>query len=78
MRPMSSQGLSDAIWGLTICVGLSADFQPAPQQFRQEIAQFFTAADGAPTGAVQLIECAAGGLARAFADGRWHEFRHGR
>ena len=49
--------------------------KPAPQAFLQEQARHFTAADGAPTGAVQLIECPPDGTTRAFSGGQWYELR---
>jgi hypothetical protein len=54
---------------------LAADFSPAPQQFRQEIAQRFTVTNGLPTADIQLLELAADGQPRAFAGGRWSELR---
>lgn len=51
---------------------------PAPQAFLQEVALRFTAADGAPTGAVQLIECPAPGQPRALSAGQWYEWRGGK
>jgi hypothetical protein len=75
---MSSTFLGSAILGLTICAGVAAEFTPAAQQFQQEVAQHFSERDGAPTGPVQLVECAPGGLTRVFAGGRWYEFLAGR
>jgi hypothetical protein len=65
-----------AVLVLAIRAGLAADFQPAPQQFRQEIAQQFTEKDGAPTGAVALVDCSAGAV-RVFAWGNWYEYENG-
>jgi hypothetical protein len=60
------------------CAGfnlVAADFTPAPQHFRQEVAQKFADKEGLPSGAVQLIEKSPDGIVRAFAAGRWHEMR---
>jgi len=48
----------------------AADFTPAPQHFRQEIAQRFTE-PAQLAGPVQLLDCAAGAPVRAFAGGQW-------
>ena len=56
----------------------AAGFTPAPQQFRQEIAQRFTTAEGLPANDVQLVDLAAEGTPRAFAGGRWSELREGK
>jgi hypothetical protein len=69
--------LCSAALGLALQACLAADFQPAPQQFRQEIAQHFTGNDGAPTGSVTLVDCAVGGAVRVFAAGQWYEFENG-
>src|SRR5262249_46466972 len=45
--------------------------------FRQEVAHRFTGADGLPTSAVQLIECAPDGVTRAFISGDCYQFRDG-
>jgi hypothetical protein len=74
---MSSSLLASAVLGLTLCASGAADFTPAAQQFQQEVAQHFTERDGAPTGPVQLIECAPNGVNRVFATGQWYEFRDG-
>src|SRR5438876_9842888 len=52
-----------------------ADFTPAPQHFRQEVARRFSQADGLPAGAVQLIDCAPDNITRVFASGAWYQFR---
>ena len=75
---MSSTLLGGAIFGLTLCAGLAADFAPAAQSFRQEVALQFAERDGAPAGPVQLVECAASGAVRAFSAGQWYEFQSGR
>src|ERR1017187_9583080 len=75
---MSSSLRGGAALGLALCTSLAADFTPAAQQFQQEVAQHFTERDGAPTGPVQLVECTPGGTNRAFAAGKWYEFRCGR
>jgi hypothetical protein len=66
-------------WGVLFSIGpalaVAPPIEPAPQAFRQELARHFTAADGAPTGAIQLIECAPGGTTRAFSGGQWYELR---
>jgi hypothetical protein len=56
----------------------AADFVPAPQNFRQEIARAFTEKDGLSSAKVQLIDAAPDGIPRAFAAGNWHELRDGR
>ena len=56
----------------------AADFSPAAQEFSQEIAVRFGEADGLPAGPVQLLDRAADGQVRAFAAGKWFEFRKGR
>ena len=75
---MSSSLRGGAALGLALCTSLAADFTPAAQQFQQEVAQHFTERDGAPTGPVQLVESTPGGTNRAFAAGKWYEFRCGR
>jgi len=52
------------------CFG--ADFTPAPQRFRQEVAHVYGESDGLPPERVQLIECPKDGVVRAFAAGRWY------
>jgi hypothetical protein len=56
-------------------MGLAADVQPAPQRFQQEAAQHFGTKEGAPTGAIALVDCAANGLVRVFAAGQWYELQ---
>ncbi|MGO8700131.1 MAG: hypothetical protein ACLQVY_20775 [Limisphaerales bacterium] len=75
---MSTASFASAIWILTLSTGLAADFTPASQQFQQEVARHFAGSNGAPVGAVQLIECLPDGAVRAFAGGSWREFRHER
>jgi hypothetical protein len=75
---MSKTLLGGAILGLTLCASLAAEFAPAPQAFQQEVALHFSERDGAPTGPVQLTECAPGGFVSAFAAGKWYDFRAGR
>lgn len=55
-----------------------ADFTPGAQKFQQEAARHFTESSGLPGGAIQLLDSAPGGVLRAFASGRWFEFRDGR
>ncbi len=74
---MSSNLLAAAALALTLCASVAGEITPAAQQFQQEVAEHFTEGDGAPTGPVQLVECAPGGATRAFAFGQWHEFRSG-
>ncbi len=64
--------------GLLTAALHAADLTPAPQQFRQEIAQRFTVADGLPANDVQLVDPAADGTPRAFAGGKWSELREGK
>ena len=75
---MSSTWRAAAVLGLAVCGSPGEDFTPAAQQFQQEVALHFTARDGAPTGPVQLVECAPSGTKRVFAAGQWYEFRNGR
>src|ERR1039457_1156192 len=75
---MSSSLLGGAALGLALCTSLAADFMPAAQPFQQEVAQRFTELDGAPTGPGHRVQCAPGGINRAFAAGQWYEFRGGR
>ena len=75
MMFMPTRFLIGAALGLAVQASVAADFQPAPQHFRQEIARHFTEKDGVPTGPVQLIDCAASGAIRVFAVGQWYEFQ---
>ncbi len=64
---------------LSVAASLSAaDFTPGTQKFRQETARHFTEGSGLPGGAIQLLDSTPGGVVRAFASGRWFEFRDGR
>ncbi len=54
-----------------------AAFTPAPQRFQQEISTRFTAADGLGDNSVALIDAGPDGIIRAFAGGKWTEFREG-
>lgn len=54
----------------------SADFTPAPQSFRQELARHRELTNGLPAGPVQLIEADASGP-RVFTAGGWREWRDG-
>ena len=78
MVPMADWFLIGATLGLAIQAGAAADLQPAPQHFRQEVAQHFTEKDEAPMEPVQLVDCAASGVIRVFAAGQWYEFQDGR
>ena len=69
---MSSTFFSGVALGLVISSGFAAEFTPAPQQFRQEVALQFNERTGAPTGAVQLVESVAGAPTRFFAGGQWY------
>ena len=73
---MSTAPFASAIWILMLSTGLAAEFTPAAQQFQQEFARHFSESNGAPVGAVQLIECLPDGAVRAFAGGSWREFRN--
>lgn len=53
----------------------AADFKPAPQAFRQEIARHARLDQGWPAGVVQLIDLAPDGTPRIFGEGKWSEFR---
>ncbi len=75
---VSSTLLAIAVLGSAVCPSLATDFTPALQPFQQEVAEHFTASDGAPMGPVQLIECVPGGVPAAFASGQWYDFRRGR
>jgi hypothetical protein len=59
--------------GVTVSVSAAADFQPAAQQFRQEIAHRYPLPKR-----VQLVECAPGGTSLAFVAGEWLEWREDR
>src|SRR5438552_9440080 len=69
------------VWGTRILLctvfatqfATAADFKPATQRFRQEIAHKYTENNGLPGGAVQLVEAATDGMIRAFTAGRWYE-----
>ncbi|HEY3855045.1 MAG TPA: hypothetical protein VGO67_11670 [Verrucomicrobiae bacterium] len=69
---------------LWICVVLfltdrgtwAAAFQPAPQQFRQEIARQFTEKDGAPKAPVALVDCSRDGVVRVFTGENWYDFEN--
>ena len=68
-----------AVWSLAGAGAWGADFTPAPQAFRQEIAVRFSDTNGLPAGPIQLIDLdAPTGTPRAFAGGQWFEFRAGR
>ena len=75
---MSKTLLAGILLILTPPLAKAADFTPAPQQFQQEVARHFVGSNGAPGGAVQLIECLPDGAIRAFASGSWYEFRQDR
>ena len=55
-----------------------AEFTPAPQRFRQEIARRFGEADGLPSSPVQLLQYRPQDVLRAFVAGRWYAFDHSR
>src|SRR5437879_1860643 len=69
--------LSSILLALSLLAGVAADFKPAPQHFRQEIARAFTSKDGLPNEKAQLIDCA-DGFCRVFVAGHWHELRQDR
>ncbi len=75
---MKSLSLVVALLGLLIGTAAAADFQPARQEFRQEIARHFTRTQNAPTGPVQLVECPPDGACRILVAGEWQEFRDDR
>ena len=75
MVPMADWFLIGATLGLAIQAGAAADLQPAPQHFRQEVAQHFTEKDEAPMGPVQLVDCAASVVIRVFAAGQCTNFK---
>jgi hypothetical protein len=75
MKPHLFLSLFTVLFGGTTL--LAADFTPAPQAFRQEVARQFGAAQGLPAGEVQLLDFGPGGTPRAFAGGRWSELRDG-
>lgn len=54
-----------------------AAIKPAPQRFRQEMAQHFGPAEGAPTNAIQLLDWGADGRLRALVGGEWFEEKEG-
>lgn len=51
----------------------AATLNPAPQQFRQEVAAHYTQKDGLPNGAIQLLQPRPDGSIRVFAAGQWFE-----
>ena len=75
---MLSRVLCSLVGGVMVQTCSGAEVRPAPQHFQQELALHFSASDGAPTGAVQLVECPSGNPTRAFADGQWYEFQAGK
>ena len=56
----------------------AAEFTPAPQKFRQEIARAFGEPDGLPREGIQLLEISADGSPQAFVGGRWYQLKAGR
>lgn len=76
--PMQLKLFVGAVLGLAVQASLAAEFQPASQHFRQEIAHHFTEKDGAPTGPVALVDCPSSGTVRVFAGEQWYEFQDGR
>jgi hypothetical protein len=56
----------------------AADSIPAPQRFRQEIAERHTPANGLPDAEIQLIELSEDGEPRVFANGKWFQLLGGR
>jgi hypothetical protein len=51
----------------------AAEFTPAPQHFRQEIARYSSLQGGLPGGSIQFIDIAPDDRVRAFTGGRWFE-----
>src|SRR5215472_12334670 len=56
----------------------AADFTPAPQKFRQEIASAFGEGGGLPRERIQLLEISSDGSPQAFVGGRWFKLQDGR
>ncbi len=56
----------------------AAEFKPAPQRFLEEVATRFGRAEGVPEGGIRLLDVAAEGSPRIFANGNWLELRAGR
>ena len=77
MAAVLARFLTAAVLSVAIRAGFAAEFQPAPQQFRQEIAQRFTEKDGAPMGLMSLVDCTRDGVVRVFAEGNWDDFENG-
>ena len=72
---MEIKFLVGAALGLAFQASLAAEFEPAPQHFRQEIAHHFTANEDAPAGPVALLDCSGNGATRVFAAGQWYELQ---
>lgn len=66
MRAMSARCFTGFLLGLALTVCGAAEFQPASQHFRQEIAVRYSLPK-----AVQLVDCAPDGKVRAFTGGEW-------
>jgi len=67
------------VCGLTLVAArlVGAEFAPAPQAFRQEVAQKLAPAAGKPASAPQLLDLAPDGAPRVLAGGTWTEWRDG-
>jgi hypothetical protein len=70
--------LALCLMALTRPIPGATSFNPAPQQFDQEVAQSFTQSNGLPDAPIQLLDQTEGSSIRAFASGRWHELNAGR
>ena len=75
---MEIEFLVGAALGLAFQASLAAEFEPAPQHFRQEIAHHYAANEDAPAGPVTLLDCSGNGATRVFAAGEWYELKDGR
>jgi len=60
---------------LAHAIGNTAEFQPAPQTFLQEVAE--NTQKGLPPGSFQLLECDEAGIVSALKRGKWYEFNQG-
>jgi len=72
---------ASSLIGILVFVGsgvAAVPSTPAPQSFRQETATSFTTLGGRQSPTVQLVETGTDGTPRAFAGGRWFEFRNQR
>lgn len=79
LRAVPGRLIPAAVLATALCspTSLGADFTPAPQSFRQEVARHSGQATNWPTGVIQLLDAGSDGTLRAFGGGRWHELHQG-